>query len=297
MWGIPSIPYGEEKFNMWGPVTSTLNWCEEDYVITSYCAEFINTFTNLIFLYVSLRGVWNCYKEQHDKVFLVAWLSFMVVGVGSFLFHATLWYSMQLVDELSMINTTLVMWFATFAHKKSTVFSWIFATLLVSILGVVASVYHYLGDPVFHQNVYTLLTVIVLVRSWYLLYTQVRTAAPEDYRNMQALIFMGLACLAAAFTLWNIDTVFCGELIGWRRWLGLPWGFFLEGHGHWHLLSGLGGYYYITYGLYLRYCLEKRQSEYELVWPSTFTSLPYVRKRRTPQVTNGNGAGATKKDL
>ena len=230
---------------------------------------------------------------------------------------------MQLVDELSMINTTLVMWFATFAHKKSTAFSWIFATLLVSILGVVASVYHYLGDPVFHQNVYTLLTVIVLVRSWYLLYTQIRTAAPEDYKNMQALIFMGLACLGAAFTLWNIDTVFCGELIGWRRWLGLPWGFFLEGHGHWHLLSGLGGYYYITYGefiflifpwreiqlvgyskanvfsvetgLYLRYCLEKRQSEYELVWSSTFTSLPYVRKRRTPQVTNGNGAA--KKDL
>lgn len=28
----------------------------------------------------------------------------------------------------------------------------------------------------------------------------------------------------------------------------MPWGFLLEGHAYWHLLTGLGGYYYITYG-------------------------------------------------
>lgn len=155
---------------------------------------------------------------------------------------------MQLVDELSMINTTLVMWFATFAHKKSRGFSWILAIALLTILAVVSVVYHYIGDPLFHQNVYAVLTVAVLGRSWYLVHTKIRKAAPEDYKNMRDLVIFGFCAIAAAFTLWNLDRVFCSSLVGLRRDLGMPWGFLFEGHAYWHLLTGMGGYYYITYG-------------------------------------------------
>lgn len=244
----------------------------------------------------------NCIKHKHDPVFTVTWASFMIVGIGSFLFHSTLWYSMQLVDELSMINTTLVMWFATFTHRRSNAFSLIFGILLIAILGLVTGVYHYLGDPVFHQNVYTLLTVTVLARSWYLVHMEVKDVSPVDYKRMRDMVLMGLLSVGSAFTLWNLDTMYCSKLIQWRRQMGMPWGFLLEGHGLWHLLSGLSGYYYITYGVYLRHCLEKRQHEFEFIWPSKWTSLPYVARKPviTDKATNGsavNGAGADKKTI
>lgn len=155
---------------------------------------------------------------------------------------------MQLLDELSMINTTLIMWFATFGHKRSRLFMWLLAITLASTFVFVAVIYHYLGDPVFHQNAYGILTGTVIGRSWYQVQTQVKNTSPDSYKSMRDMILLGLVSVAAAFILWNLDTIYCGQLIVARRYVGMPWGFFLEGHAYWHLLTGLGGYYIITYG-------------------------------------------------
>ena len=44
-----------------------------------------------------------------------------------------------------------------------------------------------------------------------------------------------------------------------------------------HLMTGLGAYFYITWGIWLRHCLNGRQDEYTLVWPSIFTLPEIVR--------------------
>jgi hypothetical protein len=51
-------------------------------------------------------------------------------------------------------------------------------------------------------------------------------------------------------------------------------------------MTGLGAYFYIVWGIWLRHCLEGRSDEYELVWPSLWTSVPEV-VRRSP---SRNGA-------
>ncbi|XP_013916330.1 PREDICTED: alkaline ceramidase 3 [Thamnophis sirtalis] len=60
-----------DRAGYWGPPTSTLDWCEENYVVSSYIAEFS-------------------------------------VGLGSWCFHMTLKYEMQLLDELPMIYSCCV---------------------------------------------------------------------------------------------------------------------------------------------------------------------------------------------
>jgi hypothetical protein len=40
--GALSFPYHEPREGYWGDKTVTLNFCEEDYVISYYCAEFCN---------------------------------------------------------------------------------------------------------------------------------------------------------------------------------------------------------------------------------------------------------------
>jgi dihydroceramidase len=72
---------------------------------------------------------------------------------------------MQLVDELSMIYTTCIMCYASFSHRQSALYSVLLSIFLVCLAAFITAYYHYLQDPVFHQNAYALLTAVVLIRS------------------------------------------------------------------------------------------------------------------------------------
>ena len=55
-----------------------------------WCAELCNTITNIIFIWLGLRGVRSAYRNSHPSIYIIAFISYLVVGVGSTLFHATL---------------------------------------------------------------------------------------------------------------------------------------------------------------------------------------------------------------
>lgn len=97
-------PYREARDGIWGPQTSTLNWCEEDYNITPYIAEFINTTSNLMFIALGVMGVRDCLRYGHGSVYVLSYLGYIVVGLGSMAFHATLlcWLS-RFVPTLSVV--------------------------------------------------------------------------------------------------------------------------------------------------------------------------------------------------
>ncbi|TID16782.1 alkaline dihydroceramidase Ydc1 [Venturia nashicola] len=98
-------------------------------------------------------------------------------------------------------------------------------------------------------------------------------------KNMWILVAFGLGTIGVGFFVWNLDTIYCSHWRRWRRQLGLPWGVLLEGHAWWHILTGLAAYYLLTWGVYLRYCLEDGMDEVRLVWPSLWTTMPTVEKR------------------
>lgn len=323
---LPSIPYPSPQDGFWSPVTSTLNWCEEDYYATIYSAEIINTLTNLLFIYLAFKGINNCLRNDHDSIFLVTFLGYFVVGTGSFLFHSTLKYPMQLVDELSMIYTTCLMFYATFSYGQSRLYAQLLGVFLLALSAFITGYYHYLQDPAFHQNMYALLTAVVLLRSMYIMEVRLRPtlkakrrAASQDaaalrdnekakkidsatvsreqlrkderdldiLRTMWTMVGFGLSIFLGGFAIWTLDNEFCGTLRRWRREVGLPWGIVLEGHGWWHLMTGIGAYFYIVWGVWLRHCLNGKQDEYELVWPNYF-HMPLIVKTETPYQLNGD---------
>ena len=148
---------------------------------------------------------------------------------------------------------------------------------LTALAGGVSVIYHYLKDPVFHQNAYAALTVFVLFRSFYLMERHVRVVDAAAVNLMWAMVAWGLTVFLSGFAVWNLDNAYCGALSSWRRSVGLPWGLVAEGHGWWHLLTGIGAYYQLQYGIYLRRCLDGQQNEYKLDWPSLL-SFPDVRR-------------------
>jgi dihydroceramidase len=46
--------------------------------------------------------------------------------------------------------------------------------------------------------------------------------------------------------LWQLDFIFCSELTAWKRAIGMPWGFLLEFHGWWHVLTAVGAYVFMV---------------------------------------------------
>lgn len=169
--------------------------------------------------------------------------------------------------------------------------------------------YHFVQDPTFHQTVFALLTIFIVVKSaWTMEKTLrpslrkstekdrlaaqkrgeiVKSKIQQDYENerdlkilksMWVFVVFGVSVFLGGFALWNIDNEACSTLRVWRRAIGMPWGFFLELHGWWHLMTGLGSYCYIQWGIHLRHVLNGRQEEYALVWPSWFKLPELVHK-------------------
>ncbi|KZF26295.1 alkaline phytoceramidase [Xylona heveae TC161] len=315
---LPSLPYPPSSRGYWHPVTSTINWCEEDYYATIYAAEVINTLTNLLFLYLAYKGISNCWTQGHDSIFLVTFVGYLLVGAGSFLFHATLKYPMQLVDELSMIYTTCLMCYATFSYAKTRLYAFILAIALVSLALFITLYYHYLQDPAFHQNAYAILTAVVLLRSMYVMEISIRpslrrreanhkkeeiegslsreTIQEQDrkdrrdeviLKDMWTMIASGLSIFLGGFAIWTLDNEYCSSLRRWRRQIGLPWGILLEGHGWWHLMTGIGAYFYIVWGIWLRHCLNGRQEEYMMYWPRLYVLPEILRREHEPAFHDG----------
>jgi len=120
-------------------------------------------------------------------------------------------------------------------------------------------------------------------------------------RDMWWMVGTGLTIFLGGFGFWNLDNVYCSTLRQWRHEVGLPWGIISEFHGIWHIMTGVGAYFYLVWGIWLRHCLHERQEEYELYWPSIFFSLPEivpaanVRSTKTNGKTNGNSNGHLKR--
>lgn len=167
---------------------------------------------------------------------------------------------MQLVDELSMIYTTCLMCYASFSYSRSSQFRFFLGLGLGSLAVFITLYYHYLQDPAFHQNTYTILTLIVMTRGIYVMETALRpslkkreakhqrggegketitTHTFEDHRDAKILATMwymigcGTFMFIGGFFIWSSDNHYCSTYRRWRRAVGLPWGVFLEGHGWW----------------------------------------------------------------
>lgn len=52
--------------------------------------------------------------------------------------------------------------------------------------------------------------------------------------------WQGIFMFLAGFLIWNIDNVFCHHITQTKQKVLLPWAIIFEGHGWWHILTGLG---------------------------------------------------------
>ncbi|KAG6040051.1 hypothetical protein E4U41_001569 [Claviceps citrina] len=229
---------------VWGPPTSRANFCEEDYALTLYLTEFINSLSNITYVYFALRYM---YGPGSRGLLAPRWdamsVSLLVLGMASFLFHASLRHTLEFADELSMMGLTWSMLQATCTMgvepSRTRRRHAISASLGVCFLSFAV---FYLGAPqiLYHVAAFVLSLAVLVVRTAHLLYWRRPAFAAAKRRDWRVRTWTSVALGVLAYVIWTIDLEFCAELRTVRRRVGLPWAWLLELHGWWHVLTAVG---------------------------------------------------------
>lgn len=266
------------KNGFWGPITATIDWCEENYVVSQYIAEYVNTLTNAAFIALAFFALRNAAKNKLELRFVLSALGFSVVGIGSWLFHMTLRYEFQLLDELPMIYGTCIPCWNVFQTNASKSYSRKLAVGIASGALLLTAVYLHFKNPTIHQAAYGLLNALIIIQSYRLTRTYVKD--PAVLKDFDYMLVSGLCQFLFGYFLWNLDIHFCDFWRSLRHTVGLPYGLILEGHGWWHLFTGSGVYFYLQYLEYLRNYILGQEQDYKLSW--RLNVLPVV-ELKTPQ--------------
>ena len=173
-----------------------------------------------------------------------------IVGFGSFLFHMTLKFEAQLLDELPMIWASSYM---TWSMLDQTLFfgrkvnRFILPTIILAFVTWITVAYVINGDPVFHQVAYASIMVVTILHAIYIMVhprapLNVSDAARRRRAEARFLEQAGTVLFLIGFGIWNLDNIFCGHLRVAREKIGYPLAILLEGHGWWHIFTGCGAY-------------------------------------------------------
>uniref|UniRef100_A0A669PY38 Alkaline ceramidase n=1 Tax=Phasianus colchicus TaxID=9054 RepID=A0A669PY38_PHACC len=207
-----------------------------------------NTVSNLIFILPPIYGAIRTYKDGLEKRYLAAYLCLTAVGLGSWCFHMTLKYEMQLLDELPMIYSCCVFVYCLyecFKYKNTVNYPMIF--ILITYSFIVSIVYLKLKQPVFHQIMYGTLVSVIVLRSVYIVLWV--------YPWLRGLGYTSLTVFLMGFFLWNVDNIFCEKLRALREKMPPVLGAVTQFHAWWHILTGLGSYLHILLSFFLEYGL------------------------------------------
>ena len=246
------------------PFSSNVNWCEEDYKYTSYIAEWWNSISSLLMIFSGCYGYVR-HRSTAEEKYLWAFFFFGIVGFGSFLFHATLRRSTQLMDELPML------WVNSF-------FIYIVRTMddppgirrrIDALIGICGTVSVTIATVLYDRENQT---IFLLSYGTGVLYLIVRSAQfpsldetvvmkkeegnDDTIRNRccgperahEIMLEIGILFYGVAFFCWLVDRAFCNE---WIRLLQL--------HSIWHIGADLGTYTALIGWLFRRQAFLKKR--------------------------------------
>jgi len=213
--------------------SSPIDWCEDNYTVSPYIAEFVNTFSNILFIIVPplLIHLHRPYAKRCGQGIHMMWVLLIVVGVCSAYFHATLSLLGQLLDEIAIlwvIMAGFAMWFPKQAFPSKwrdspdgrRKFSYLCFTLtiLLTLMGFM--------QPV--VNAFILMTLGL--PTMLLLRHELKQADDDQVLSLgRRTIYLWVLAVVC----WVNDRVFCSFWAG----IGFPYL-----HGAWHVLVFLASY-------------------------------------------------------
>jgi len=247
----------------WGDSTSTIDWCEQNYVYTHYIAEFWNTLSSLSISFWSLIGIVLLLRNNFEWRFLLIHIITIIVGVGSALFHGTLLISGQMWDEVPMLWFIISLGYILLQLN-------IDGNRLFTILGCVfyaslCSVVHYLGAYVLAFQAHFAFLIVLCSYKLRTITLKEKSIAAYTYFPRAARIIL---IFSVAF--WLADQFFCETFLV---------SFNPQGHAIWHLLNSLAIHFGVQYTLAMRLKYKGIDPEVKFYFGAPFILPKFVGKK------------------
>ncbi|KAI0234600.1 Alkaline ceramidase 3 [Lamellibrachia satsuma] len=250
----------------WGKPTSTIDWCEKNYEVSYYIAEFWNTISNIVLLLPLISGAHLAKKDDLDLRYIITYIGMLVVAVGTLCFHGTLLYSMQLLDELPMFWCSAFLFYLLLEIDGKPRSQNVRLQCFLFICSfVVTLLYIIINNPVFFEVTYGLMVVAMLALSFRIV---------RKYEHSLPLLLASIVIYGTGFVLWNVDNVYCSNVRELRSSVSSLLKPFLQGHAWWHLCAGIGTYLFVLFTIHARARFLHRDVELKSSLGGVF---PYLR--------------------
>ena len=269
-----------DTIGFWGPPSSTINWCETNYEVTQYIAEFWNTITNLGFIIPPLFGLSNCRNLGIESRYAYSFILILLVGIGSWMFHMTLTFEMQLLDEIPMMWCGSYIVYCLYRSRSTHL------TTQAKIVGILLSSHCLIGtilyvsnkNPIFFQVMFGIVVTSGVVLSIY-----------HNY-NYYSPLGLKLSVLAVTFTLigflcWNIDNLYCSQVTSLRERIFRANGSLkylspiTQLHGWWHIFAGFATYAQILSCIQHRLRFLNIKHSVETTWTGIFIRMEVINEK------------------
>ncbi len=204
-------------------VTSTVDWCEKNYEVVSFIAEFWNTISSLMLLYAGAYGMLQHWNLKGNIIFLVL----AIVGIGSVFFHGTLTLFTQMMDEIPMIFLVTQLVLNTMNVKKYIYVAYVYATIysMLIFLSSFAIYKSYTIQFYLFQSSIIISAIAILIALLKVPRTQ----------STRYLFSKGLIFFFTGWSCWLMDYFLCDILQNWCA-------FNPQFHAWWHVFSAFGVY-------------------------------------------------------
>ncbi|CAB4484978.1 alkaline phytoceramidase, partial [Rhizophagus irregularis] len=224
------------------PLTSSVDWCEDNYAHSYYIAEFWNTISSIAMIIFGEVGarINSCNSFR----FRLAFRLISVVGLGSLLFHGTLTSQMQALDEVPMVWSALTLLYSLIESIFGKKGKWLPILLALHAVLCTASITITTGAlqfAFFHIS-FGSLEIISLI-----LMFQIYSKKKNSHPPIKYLFEKGLLIFLGAVTAWLIDLHLCDYVNGGEKSI-LPYNPQL--HAMWHILASVGLYLLVVLILY-----------------------------------------------
>lgn len=169
-------------------------------------------------------------------------VSLLILGICSFLYHASLRQYLQFADDLSMLLLGSSMLHGLLSVRQTPARIRRNAVLLTIVTASFSAFYVRSGKIIYHVLAFATQMAAIGLRSLYLFYwLDPSQKFPQDkIRDWKVRQWQSILIALFGYLIWNIDLEFCAELRTLRAQIGLPWAWLLELHGWWHVLTAIG---------------------------------------------------------
>lgn len=243
----------------WEPHSSSVDFCEKNYLWSTYIVEPHNVWSSAMISVMALIGLLYGNPTGEYRFRLMFGVLF-IVGIGSCGLHSTLHWILQSSDEVPMLWQNWTFLYAM-AEIKSPKFHCYFKYLHLLVLAIVIAqtiiYYKFQQYFVVFLASYVSLVSIIIVWTIQLVFD---SRHPSTFRYRLLLWSIALfTYVGVGSSVWIIDMNFCDELSVIYKYLGG-----MTFHVLWHLAAGYGTY--VTAVLLTLIRCEYLEYEFDLHW-------------------------------